>query len=421
MSILQFATERALVASTAEVGARALALNSGREFYRNSYGWAPSQGGTLLTKSNRFAASTRNTIALTGSSSSDRCTRDIGDGFETLTSDGYIFGAHLACGQNLRLVKNYGLSGGTIATIAPTLDTALSEFPSLDFVVLQWFANDIGSVGAAAAEVYIRDALRKCRAHGARPIVTINHPQNTFDSADFAELEGYKQRMHALEEAFPGELFVVDHWAEVAEPGGYCRPGMLMDALHLSQQGAEAVGRAWKTFAQRAFIQNHDGWRLDQIGDPITNNWDFRNGQSGISWTSSSASLDRIYEDSVGRHGLIVPDNSSSDAFLISRVDSAPVAGQTYVVAAELEVVTPCKKLSVYVRNNASTRRLATGYTDYLGSTTAAGEYKTGERHILASPVFDPGTVFAASNIVIGAAIAGGTVKVRQLGVVRVG
>jgi hypothetical protein len=417
MSILQFATERALVASTAEVGARALALNSGREFYRNSYGWAPSQGGTLLTKSNRFAASTKNTIALTGSSTSERSTRDIGDGYLRYTNNGYLFGIQLACGDIFRLVKNYAVGGASIGTIAPTLDTALSEYPNLDFVVLQWFANDIGSVGGAAAEGYIRDALRKCRVHGkAKPIVLINHPQDSYTADEVAALADYRDRMFALEAACPGELFVVDHWAEVAEPGGYARPGMLSDGLHYSHLGIQAASRAWRTFAQRAFLSDDGAFRLDQIGEPITTNWDFRNA-SGITWSSA---VGNVAVDSVGPYGLVTP-TTTNEGFLLSGVDSAPVAGRLYVVAGELEVVTPCTKVSVYVRNSSSSRVLSIGRADSNLQQNNTGRYLTGERYFLASDPFDPTTVFAASNIVIGAAIAGGTVKVRQLGVVRVG
>jgi hypothetical protein len=416
MSILQFSTERALVASTAEVGARALALNSGREFFRNSYGWAPSQGGTLLTKSNRFAPATRNTLALTGSSSSDRCIRAIGDGFESITIDGFLFGAYLGAGQNFQYVKDYGISGGTIGTIAPTLDTALSEFPNLGFVVLQWFANDIGSVGAAAAEGYIRDALRKCRVTGTKAIVTINHPQNAFTASDLAELASYRDRMFALEAAFPGELFVVDHWAEVAPPGGLCYPKYLLDNLHLNAVGSRAVGRAWATLAKRAFVQPADGWRLDQLGEVLTDNWDFSLGRSGISWNTATGG---IYTDDSGPHGLLVP--SGSNGFLLSGVNSAPVAGQLYVCSGEIEVVTPCTRVGIYVRNSANTRIMECGRTDHAQALNAVGEYLPGERFFLSTKVFDPGTVYAASNIVLGAMAGGGTIKVRQLGVVRVG
>lgn len=421
MSILQFSTERDLVASTAELGARAIAANSGRTFVRNAYGWAPETGGLFLPNGRRFAPSTRNTIALTGSSSTDQCTNAIGGGVgDRLNSNGYMFGANLHTGQPWRIVKNYGISGGVISTIAPTLDTALSEFPNLDFVVLQWFANDIDSVGAAAAEAYIRDALRKCQVTGTKPIVIINWPQLTMDAAAIQQAMDYRDRMLALEAACPGELFVVDHWAEIAPLGGYPRAEYLADNLHVNQYGAYAVGRAWKSFTQRAFTLPKV-WRLDQIGRVRTDNWDFSAGLSGWSWSSAPGAQGRIYEDAEGRFARIEPTNETTNGIVLRTADFTPVNGSKYVVAAEIEVVTPTTLIAVYLRNSDSTRVPSAGRYQHDASLTGRGNFQSGERYMVCSEVFDPLTEMNVSGLVLGAVSGGGIAHVRQFGVVQVG
>lgn len=421
MSVLQFSTERDLVASTAELGARAIAADSGRPFVRNGYGWAPESGGLFLSNGRRFAPSTRNTIALTGSSSTDRCTNSTGGGLQDrLNNNGYFFGANLATGQPWRIVKNYGISGGVISTIAPTLDTALSEYPALDFVVLQWFANDIGSVGAAAAEGYIRDALRKCQAQGTKPIVTINWPQIGMSAADLQECVSYRARMLELEKAYPGELFVVDHWSEIAEPGGFPRTEYMADNLHVNQYGAYAVGRAWRSVAQRAFVLP-ERWRLDQIGEVKTLNWDFSSGLSGWSWSSAAGAQNRIYRDDNGFYARIEPTNDTTNGIVLRTCDFTPVTGKRYVVAADIEVVTPTKLLAVYLRNSDSSRVMSSGRYQHDASLTPRGYFETGERYMVCTDPFDPLTEINISGLVLGAVSGGGIAHVRQLGVVQVG
>lgn len=421
MSILQFTTERDLVASTAELGARAIAANSGRTFVRNAYGWAPQVGGLFLPNGRRFSPSTRNTIALTGSSSTDRCTNATGGGLqERLNSNGYFYHANLHNGQPWRLVKNYGLSGAVTADMLTQFATALSEFPSLDYIVLQWFANDIGTVGAAAAEVYIRDALRQCIANGTKTIVTINWPQIGMSDADIRECVSYRDRMLALEKAYPGELFVVDHWYEVAPPGGLPNTIFMADNLHLNQRGCHAVGKAWRSVAQRAFTLPKT-WRLDQVGKVRTNNWDFSAGISGWSWSSAPGAQGRIYQDDEGFYARIEPTDSTTNGIVIRTCDFTPTTGEKYVVAAEIETVTPVGGLAVYLRNSGSTRIISAGRYTHDTLLTLDGLIDAGQRFMVCSDPFDPLTELNISGLTMGAVSGRGIAHVRQFGVVQVG